>query len=83
MAANNFVLFDPLWVQRDQTQAFARVHRTGQKRQTNLYLLYSPGNPVEWAILKRQQARGLVGEMTWQVTTGEVEQEQLEAEEKH
>jgi hypothetical protein len=72
-----FILFDPLWMQKDQRQAFARVHRTGQKRPTHLYLLYSPGNPVERGCLERQRRRGQLGEMTWQVTTGEAEMEQL------
>jgi SNF2 family DNA or RNA helicase len=81
-AANNFVLLDPLWMQRDQRQAFARVHRIGQRRQTHLYLLYSPGNPVEQGCLNRQRTRGQLGEMTWQVTTGEAEIERVKAEAK-
>ncbi len=79
-SANVFVLFDPLWMKKEQMQAFARVHRTGQGRRTHLYLLYSLGNPIERDILKRQEARGLVGEMTWQVTTGAAEEEQLKEE---
>jgi SNF2-related domain len=81
-AANNFVLFDPLWMVKEQRQAFARVHRTGQKRQTHLTLLYAEGNPIERDILKRQQARTEVGEMTWKVSTGEMEKAQRRAERK-
>lgn len=61
-AANNFVLFDLLWMVKEQRQAFARVHRTSQKRETHLT---RGRNPVERDILKRQQARTEVGEMTW------------------
>ncbi len=51
--SNVFVQMDPLWMQKDQRQAFARVHRTGQKRPTHLYLLYSLGNPIERGCLDR------------------------------
>ncbi len=80
--SNVFVQMDPLWMQKDQRQAFARVHRTGQKRPTHLYLLYSPGNPIERGCLDRQRRRGQLGEMTWQVSTGEAEMERLKAERK-
>ena len=46
-AANNFVLFDPLWMVKDQMQAFARVHRTSQKRLTHLTLLHTKGDLVD------------------------------------
>jgi predicted helicase len=63
-AANNFVLFDPLWMVKDQMQAFARVHRTSQKQQTHLTLLYSNGNLAEQSIITRQQTHSKALEMT-------------------
>ena len=53
-AANNFVLFNPLWMVKDQMQAFARVHCTSQKRQTHLTLLYSNGNLAKQSIIIKQ-----------------------------
>jgi hypothetical protein len=61
-------------------QAFARVHRTGQKQQTHLTLLYSNGNPAEQSIITRQQIYSKALEMTWNVTTGEIEAVQRRAE---
>jgi hypothetical protein len=52
---NVFVMFDPLWIQKDQRQAFAQVHRTGQEQNTHLYLLHCPGNPVEQNIVLWQR----------------------------
>jgi SNF2 family DNA or RNA helicase len=75
--ASHVVLFDLLWMRKDQEQAFCRVHRYPQTRETKLYLLHSPGNPIERDCLERQSTRGQLGEMTWQVTTGEAEAEQL------
>lgn len=77
---NVFVMFDPLWMRKDQRQAFARVHRTGQKRDTYLYLLHCPGNPVERDIILRQRKRKDLGDMTWGVTTGQLEAEQMDEE---
>ena len=63
-------------MQREQNQAFARVHRQGQTRETHLILMYSNGNPVERRILERQRNRTDIGDMTWTVTTGDIEKEQ-------
>jgi hypothetical protein len=82
VAASNVVLFDLLWMRKDQEQAFCRVHRFPQERETKLYLLYSPGNPIERGCLERQRRRGQLGELTWQVTTGEAEAEQLKVQRK-
>jgi len=73
---NVFVMLDPLWMQRDQRQAFARMHRAGQLRETYLILMYSIGNPVERRILERQRKRQNIGDMAWTVTTGDLEMEQ-------
>jgi SNF2 family DNA or RNA helicase len=75
--ANNIVLFDLLWMDKDQRQAFARVHRYGQERETHLILMYSPGNPVERDIRARQRKRKNLGDMTWTVTSGDLEIQQL------
>ena len=67
---------------KDQRQAFARVHRTGQKRPTKLYLLHSPGNPVERGCIKRQKRQGQLGEITWQVSTRDTKIEHLKAQKR-
>ena len=73
---NVFVMLDPLWMQRDQRQAFARIHRAGQLRETYLILMYSIRNPVEHWILERQRKCQNIGDMAWMVTTGDLEVEQ-------
>ena len=73
---NVFVMLDPLWMQRDQRQAFARIHRAGQLRETYLILMYSIRNPVECRILECQWKRQNIGDMAWTVTTGDLEMEQ-------
>jgi len=65
---------------KDQKQALIRVYRTSQTRPTHLFLLYTKGNPIERDILKRQQARTKVGEITWKVSTGDIERVQLAEE---
>ena len=66
--ANVVYAFDPEWMKKDQMQAFGRVHRSGQKKDTLLYLLYDPDNPIEQKIIARQRARGLVADTSWAVS---------------
>jgi hypothetical protein len=74
-AADTVVLFDPDWMKKNQDQAFCRVHRQGQTGPTYLHLLYDPANPIERDIILRQDARGRVMQMSWDVSTESAEKE--------
>jgi hypothetical protein len=40
---------------------------------THLYLLWDPANPIERDIIRRQNARGWITEMSWEVSAEEAE----------
>jgi SNF2-related domain/Helicase conserved C-terminal domain len=67
-AASRCILIDMPFSESSQTQAFGRVHRTGQKEKTSLLQLYTSDNPIEDAVRKRHTSRSNVANYLWQVS---------------
>jgi len=75
-------LFDLAYVTRDQLQALSRIHRLGQDQKEYFFCIHTPGNPVERGILDRQRKRIMTTAMAFEVSTGQVEEDEYKRRRK-
>lgn len=85
-AASRCILIDIPFSESSRTQAFGRIHRTGQKQKTSLLQLYTSDNAIENAIHKRHTSRSNVADYLWQVSAlqarNDAEKKKAQEEEK-
>jgi DNA repair and recombination RAD54-like protein len=63
VGANRLVMFDPDWNPATDLQAMGRIYRTGQKRATTIYRLFSTGT-LEEIMYQRQLQKGALASVT-------------------
>lgn len=78
IAANHAIITDLAYTASHQKQGFGRIHRSGQTRKTNCYLLWTTDNKPEANIKARQDGRSDVQEETLRINTLQARMTELE-----
>lgn len=72
--ANHVLITDPWWNKCVETQAFCRVQRMGQKKETHLVKLYIEGSIDERLLAMQTRKNKLIARTSKELTSEEMEE---------